>query len=71
MIQLDKTIKDIDNVFYFLDNNKRQAAERLFHGNHQDYIEVWIERTPFKFWVHLDQSYKRRLVTMAAEHYSN
>ncbi len=71
MIELDKRIGDIDNVFYFLDSHRPQAAERLFGaGNSIEYVMEWIQRSPFKFWCHLDQSNRRKLVTMAQEHYA-
>ncbi len=70
MIALDKTIENIDNVFYFLDMHRAQAATRLFHTKNEEYLEEWITRSPFRFWVHLDQSNKRKLVDMAREHYA-
>jgi hypothetical protein len=75
MIALDKTIENIDNVLYFLENHREKAARMLFCRVHttpvvEGYIQTWIELTPFLFWTRLDLGNRRRLVDMAREHYA-
>jgi len=64
-------VDKVDKVISFLENNKRQAVNRLFPGDGRDgYREEWMGRSTVKFWQHLDTGNRAELVEMAIEHYA-
>jgi hypothetical protein len=73
MGSLSKTIDDVDSVFRFLAHHREQAIQRLFPGQDagtEAYRQEWLARDSFGVWCHLDGDNRRRLVTMAIEHYA-
>lgn len=68
----EETVKDVelvDEVISFMENHRQQAVERLFPDATEEYKTEWLERPTVRFWQHLDDTNRLRVVNFAREHY--
>lgn len=47
-------LAQIDYVIRYLDNHRREAAQKLFVSFSQSYIDSWAKMDPIQFWYRLD-----------------
>jgi len=69
-VKNERVVSVVDDVIYYLENNREVAANRLFPGASDDYLDEWRARGVVAFWTHLGTQEKKRLVDIAVEHYA-
>jgi len=66
----DRVVSVVNDVIFYLENNREVATQRLFPGASDDTQDTWRKRSVVEFWKWLDKERKRRLIEIAVERYA-